>query len=127
MYQCPDDPHDFPQIWQKPSRDSLITCLEKLRIVPPIWNFRVPRSEIIRSQDATVQARRQTAAYLSSIIKSNLEWIADEGQREEIWSLASRRLSERCGRAGESANDFSSALSLLGLGIDVGEHLLTTV
>lgn len=99
MISALEDPHDFPQIWQKPSRDSLMGCLESLRVLPPIWNFRIPRSEIIRSQDSTVQARRVVAGYLSNIIKSNLEWIADDDQREEIWNLASKRLSERCGRA----------------------------
>ncbi|KAG7138396.1 Protein-lysine N-methyltransferase EFM2 like protein [Verticillium longisporum] len=36
--------------------------------------------------------------YLSSIVKSGLTWIDDEEEKEFIWSEASRRLSERCGR-----------------------------
>ncbi|OHE97427.1 hypothetical protein CORC01_07209 [Colletotrichum orchidophilum] len=36
--------------------------------------------------------------YLSSIIKSGLSWIEDDDEKEKIWSEASRRMTERCGR-----------------------------
>ncbi len=57
------------------------------------------RSEAHRVQDAAAQLRRDEVVYLSNVIKSRLEWIRDEDQRDELWTEASRRLSERCGRA----------------------------
>lgn len=48
----------------------------------------------------SARSRRAVADYLSDLIKSPLEWIQDEDERELIWTEASRRLSERCGRAG---------------------------
>ena len=37
--------------------------------------------------------------YLTSIISSPLSWLGSDRDREEIWELASKRLSERAGRA----------------------------
>lgn len=98
-------PEDFPQLWQKPAFEVLFDCLQQLRVDPPVWNFKISRAEIQREQDTTVQLRRQVSAYLSNIIKSNLDWIEDEDLREELWTEASKRLSERCGRAGKPPND----------------------
>ena len=39
--------------------------------------------------------------YLTSIIASRLHWIEDEDEREQVWEMASARLSERSGRTGE--------------------------
>lgn len=36
---------------------------------------------------------------MSSIIKSSLGWIENDDEKEALWEEASRRLSERCGRA----------------------------
>lgn len=99
-------PEDYPQIWQKPAFEALLECLKKLRVDPPVWNLKISRSEMLREQDTTVQHRREIAAYLSSVIKSNLGWIDDEEQREQIWTEASKRLSERCGRAGRRRNNY---------------------
>lgn len=40
--------------------------------------------------------------YLTSIIASSLQWIDDEGIREEIWEAASARLAERSGRTAQA-------------------------
>lgn len=94
---------DLPQMWQKPAAADLLEALESLRVDPPVWNLKVSRSEILREQDTTVQHRREIAGYLSTIIKSSLAWMDDEEDREAVWNEASRRLTERCGRSGESA------------------------
>ena len=87
-------------MWQKPAFQELLSCLQQLRVEPPVWNLKISRAEILREQDTTVQHRREIASYLSSVISSNLGWIEDEDQREQLWTEASKRLSERCGRAG---------------------------
>lgn len=91
---------DLPQVYTKPSCVELLDSLKKLHAELPIWSPATPREEIVEEYRNSAQSRREVAAYLSSIIKSNLEWIQDEDERELIWTEASRRLSERCGRAG---------------------------
>ena len=91
---------DFPQVWGKPTYSELLASLKSLHVDPPVWNAATPRRVILEEQQNSAQSRRAVTAYLSSIIKSQLEWIQDEEERELLWSEASRRLSERCGRAG---------------------------
>lgn len=96
------DPRDFPQIWEKPASAELLKCLKLLELKPPTWSHKSRRSQIIQEQEATAYMRREASAYLSSVIKSSLSWLEDDDEKEAIWSEASRRLSERCGRAGWS-------------------------
>lgn len=91
---------DLPQVWAKPSARELIESLMKLHVDPPVWNSTTPRREILEEYHNSAQSRQAVATYLSSIIKSSLQWIQDEDERELVWTEASRRLSERCGRAG---------------------------
>ncbi|KAI1464263.1 putative methyltransferase-domain-containing protein [Daldinia caldariorum] len=91
---------DFPQTWQKPSSEELLAALKQLQVEPPIWNPGTSRKLILETYQNAAQLRREIAAYLSSIIKSSLAWIQDEDEKEAVWDEASRRLAERCGRAG---------------------------
>ncbi|KAI1444049.1 putative methyltransferase-domain-containing protein [Annulohypoxylon stygium] len=90
---------DFPQVWQKPSAEELLESLKKLQVEPPIWNPKTSRKIIIETCQNAAQFRREVAAYLSSIVSSSLGWIEDDDEKEALWDEASRRLSERCGRA----------------------------
>ncbi|UQC88082.1 uncharacterized protein CLUP02_13604 [Colletotrichum lupini] len=92
------EPKDFPQMWQKPSSDDLLSTLKQLELSPPVWSHKRRRSDIIHEQEATAYFRREVTMYLSSIIKSGLSWIEDDDKKEEVWSEASRRMTERCGR-----------------------------
>ncbi|KAF3357431.1 hypothetical protein VDGD_00997 [Verticillium dahliae] len=92
------EPKDFPQMWQKPSSQDLRSCLQSLEMSPTIWSHTSRQSQIEEDQEATAYVRREMSMYLSSIVKSGLTWIDDEEEKEFIWSEASRRLSERCGR-----------------------------
>ncbi|KXH54586.1 hypothetical protein CNYM01_04085 [Colletotrichum nymphaeae SA-01] len=92
------EPKDFPQMWQKPSSDDLLSTLKQLELSPPVWSHKRRRSDIVHEQEATAYFRREVTMYLSSIIKSGLSWIEDDDKREEVWSEASRRMTERCGR-----------------------------
>ncbi|KAI1138258.1 S-adenosylmethionine-dependent methyltransferase-like protein [Hypoxylon sp. FL0543] len=91
---------DLPQVWQKPTSEELLASLQRLKVDPPIWSPRTSRKVILETYQNAAQFRREVAAYLSSIIKSNLGWIQDEDEKEALWDEASRRLAERCGRAG---------------------------
>lgn len=90
---------DLPQPWQRPPFEDLHACLESLEIKPTIWNHKSRVEDIVAEQEATFTHRREVAQYLSSIIKSPLDWVTED-QRDELWELASRRISERSGRAG---------------------------
>lgn len=90
---------DLPQVWQKPAAADLLEALQTLRVEPSVWNLKISRSEIFEEQDTIVHHRREIAAYLSTIIKSELTWVDDEEDREAIWAEASKRFSERCGRS----------------------------
>ena len=90
---------DFPQTWQRPPYESLLEVLRALELSPPIWNHKQRRSDILVEQESLASQRKgEVTRYLSSIIKSPLAWIDDEDQRENLWTFASRRMAERCGR-----------------------------
>ncbi|KAK0618006.1 putative methyltransferase-domain-containing protein [Bombardia bombarda] len=93
----------LPPLWQRPAFDDILDCLKKLRIEPPIWSPRLSRADILKEQQEsaanTAHHRREILSFLSFIIKSSLAWIEDDDRREELWEEASKRLSERCGRA----------------------------
>ena len=90
-------------MWEKPSSEEVLSTLQLLELKPPIWGHKRRLSEIAQDQEATAYFRREVATYLSSIVKSSLAWIEDDDEKDTVWSEASRRLSERCGRAGMCA------------------------
>lgn len=109
------DPKDLPQMWQKPSPEELKECLKQLELKPSIWNHKRRRSEVVHEQEeTTAYIRRETSTYLSSIIRSGLAWIEDDDDKELIWSEASRRMAERCGRTGLSRINLPCFSLLLG-------------
>jgi hypothetical protein len=90
---------DFPQMWERPSYTQLADILQTLELSPPIWNHKRRRSEIIEEQESLASQRKaEVTRYLSSIIKSPLAWIDDDDEKEALWTQASKRMSERCGR-----------------------------
>lgn len=93
-------PEDFPQVWQRPSFEDLLTCLRELHIELPIWDPAASKKAPQRNRENTARSRRDVTSYLASIISSALKWLEDDDQREVIWEEASRCLSQRCGRAG---------------------------
>lgn len=91
---------DFPQLWQKPSFESLVACLDALEIKPPIWNNARTQDNSAAEQETHFSHRREVAIYLSAMVKSSLAWLSSDEEREAIWDLASKRISERSGRQG---------------------------
>jgi hypothetical protein len=93
-----DDP---PELWQKPSFDTILAYLGGLHQEPPLWSAPpTPPIESAGDGEESAWHRRQAISWLSSIVRSKLGWLEDDGQREQIWAEASRRLAERCGRTG---------------------------
>ncbi|MCJ1462426.1 hypothetical protein MMC07_001027 [Pseudocyphellaria aurata] len=86
---------DLPQLYTHPSAADLITTLALLAVEPASWD-----SKHHLNDDETQAMVDETGVpkYLTGIIASQLVWI-DEQWREEIWEAASKRLSERSGRA----------------------------
>ncbi|KAI5467305.1 putative methyltransferase-domain-containing protein [Mariannaea sp. PMI_226] len=89
---------DFPQLWQRPSYTELVDILGSLEMSAPIWNHKSRREDILVEQQSLASQRKaEVTRYLSNIIKSPLGWIEDD-EKETLWTLASKRMSERCGR-----------------------------
>lgn len=92
-------PLDFPQVYEKPSYEALLTSLNSLHLQPPVWNHHQKRADILAEQESLATQRKAEATrYISSIVSSQLSWIQDDDQKEILWNLASKRMSERCGR-----------------------------
>ncbi|KAL5088050.1 hypothetical protein Trisim1_007218 [Trichoderma cf. simile WF8] len=92
-------PEDFPQMWQRPSYEELFAILQSLELSPPVWNHRQKQSDIIAHQESlATQRKAEVTRYISSVISSPLAWIDDYDKQEALWELASKRMSERCGR-----------------------------
>jgi len=84
--------HDLPQLYQKPTASALLDTLALLSLEPSAF--------AIRNDSSQPQIDEQgIPRYLTSIVASNLAWIADDDVKESIWSAASTRLSERSGRS----------------------------
>ncbi|KAI9706163.1 MAG: hypothetical protein M1820_004924 [Bogoriella megaspora] len=102
---------DLPQLRQKPTASTLINALDDLRSVPPSWQnspalsgANTPRTPSSGTSTPLYPKRRRVdpkgvTHYLTSIVSSPLRWLSEE-EREEVWTQASTRLSERSGRTG---------------------------
>lgn len=91
-------PVDLPELFLKPSHETLRATLESLQLQPPVWNYGRKRAAILAEQESLAALRKpQITRYISTIISSPLGWMADE-DRETLWDLAAKRMSERCGR-----------------------------
>lgn len=94
-----DTVFDLPQLYSHPSAEELISTLDYLALEPPSWDHQSRSSEPQGGRNFKI-TEVGMPNYLTSIVASPLSWI-HEDRREEIWEAASKRLSERSGRAGE--------------------------
>jgi predicted nicotinamide N-methyase len=85
--------HDLPQLYQKPNPDVLLDALNLLAITPSTF-----ASAKEMAKGGSQVSGQGVPRYLTSIVSSSLLWIEDDETKDEIWSLASTRLSERSGR-----------------------------
>ena len=93
------EPLDLPQMWQRPAYNVLVTVLRDLELAPPVWDHTRRRQQILQEQESLASQRKgEVVRYLSSIVSSPLAWLDDDDHKEELWTLASKRMSERCGR-----------------------------
>ncbi len=87
---------DLPQLYTKPSSKALLEALAHLAITPASWD----NKNSAYSKKASPVNQAGVASYLTTIVSSTLQWIEGDERKDEIWELASIRLSERCGRTG---------------------------
>jgi hypothetical protein len=92
---------DLPQIHTKPAAKELLQVLSRLSLKPQSWDR--ANNELKRVVERQQIATEGIPKYLISIVSSDLRWIKDEAEREEIWDEASLRLAERSGRTGMPA------------------------
>jgi len=97
-------PDDLPSMWQKPAFEEIMASLKSLRVDLPAWRVgEIGRGDAEQTPGLSRQTQNITA-YLSSVIKSSLDWIQGDELKEAVWSEASKRFSERCGRTGACAS-----------------------
>ena len=87
--------HDLPQLYQKPTAETLVQILESL--TEDASSFSQPSTAELAPAKVQIDPVG-LPRYLTSIVSSSLSWIEDDGTKERIWELASVRLSERSGR-----------------------------
>ena len=85
---------DLPHLHKRPSFNTLQPTLSSLALAPASWDL---------EEDNATFDETGLPAYLTRIIASPLHWLPTASAREEIWELASKRLSERSGRSGMSS------------------------
>ncbi|KAH7391099.1 VPS28 protein-domain-containing protein [Phaeosphaeria sp. MPI-PUGE-AT-0046c] len=128
---------DLPQLYTKPSADTLLRTLALLTSAPPSWD----RSNADKKDEDTGDGHEDeieklrshhinpegVTRYLTSIVSSSLRWIDDDEVKEEIWNQASLRLSERSGRTamGAMSRKFKIPSSTSSFEIDIHEPALT--
>ncbi|KAF2268209.1 hypothetical protein CC78DRAFT_17284 [Lojkania enalia] len=104
---------DLPQLYTKPPAEALLEALALLTSAPPSWEcsdteeqgdgvHKFGMRKAVKPKAVQISPKGVTR-YLTSIVSSSLRWISDEGVKEEIWSQASMRLSERSGRTAMGA------------------------
>ncbi|KAF2680963.1 hypothetical protein K458DRAFT_406732 [Lentithecium fluviatile CBS 122367] len=94
---------DFPQLYTKPSAESLLDTLSLLTSAPPSWESNHTEASV-ENEPTTAQVNPEgVTRYLTSIVSSSLKWIEDDEVKEQIWNQASLRLSERSGRTAMGA------------------------
>jgi predicted nicotinamide N-methyase len=101
---------DLPQLYTKPSAETLLDTLTLLKSAPPSWERIETENNAQTNEGGTSrkalspQVNPEGATrYLTGIVSSGLQWIKDEEVKEEIWNQASARLSERSGRTAMGA------------------------
>ena len=103
---------DLPQLYTRPSADVLLDTLKLLTLAPQSWDVDKGTNSKDewtehgdqRTKRSPIQVNPEgVTRYLTSIVSNSLKWIYEEEVREEIWSQASLRLSERSGRTAMGA------------------------
>jgi hypothetical protein len=99
-------PLDLPRLRSQPTADVLLAALDGLVVPPPSWD-RPAAAEVMAAEIALASSRAASgsdsalAHWLTRLVGSDLWWIEDEEAKERIWSSASKRMAERCGRTGK--------------------------
>ena len=114
---------DLPQLYTKPSAPVLLSTLDDLSVQPLSWD---KSSRSRKDSPDPLRHRRKinnegVPQYLTKIISSPLLWIEDDADKEQIWEMASQRLSERSGRTAMGAITRSFAIPLSPVGEDGGD------
>lgn len=103
---------DLPQLYTRPSADILLDTLKLLTLAPQSWDVDKGTSSKDGWTEHEEQRRKRNPVqvnpegvtrYLTSIVSNPLKWIHEEEVKEEIWSQASLRMSERSGRTAMGA------------------------
>jgi D-xylulose reductase len=128
---------DLPQLYTKPSAETILHTLALLTSTPLSWDRNRGESIVEKTETAGGEHAAEPQAtqvnpegvtrYLTSIVSNSLRWINDDEVKEEIWSQASSRLSERSGRTamGAMSRSFRIPTSTGSFELSIHEPALT--
>lgn len=110
----------MPQLYQLPSAKDLLAALRLVVTGPSSFAMSDTTSQVIVNPAGVPN-------YLTGIIASPLKWINDDNDKELIWDLASRGLSEKSGRTamGDISRTFVVPSSTGTIDVDLNEPALT--
>ncbi|KAI4137355.1 MAG: hypothetical protein L6R39_007331, partial [Caloplaca ligustica] len=86
---CDGSVFDLPLLHTRPTAGELLSTLHRLQAKITPWDY----------NPCKVIGEEGLPRYLTSIVASPLDWIADDHVKEQVWEAASARLSERAGRS----------------------------
>lgn len=112
---------DLPQLYTKPSAESLLHTLDLLAIAPPSWERHDGKGQVSNKPEVQVNPEGVTR-YLTSIVSNSLKWIEEDHVKEDIWNKASARLSERSGRSAMGAMSRKFRIPTLTSSFDLEIH-----
>jgi D-xylulose reductase len=93
-------PLDLPRLRSEPAAEVLLAALEGLVVPPPSWDRPADVTAEIALASSRGASDSALAHWLTRLVGSDLWWIEDDEAKEQIWSSASKRMAERCGRTG---------------------------
>ncbi|MCJ1309626.1 hypothetical protein MMC25_003286 [Agyrium rufum] len=106
---------DLPPLYTQPSYESLLRSLKSLCVKLEGFDAArvLRRKEVQDSVGRNENEQTGIPRYLTSIISNPLAWIVGDEAREQLWELASLRLSERSGRSAAPSTHRTFCLDLL--------------
>lgn len=99
-------PLDLPRLRSEPAAEVLLAALEGLVVPPPSWDRPADVTAEIALASSRGASDAALAHWLTRLVGSDLWWIEDDEAKEQIWSSASKRMAERCGRTGSDYTQF---------------------
>lgn len=89
---------DLPSVHSRPSAEELLKILRMLEVKDCGFGLASDEGDEDDEQEVIVSNSPQLMQWLTMLVGCGLDWIKDPDNQDEIISMASMRIAERCGR-----------------------------